>query len=311
MKEVVIISGKGGTGKTSVTAAFACLAQRSVVADCDVDASDLHLLLAPTIRETHEFSGGRMARIRQDACKQCGICFEVCRFGAVVPAQSTEGAPGVPAWQVDAMACEGCGVCVYFCPEHAINLEPTLDGHWFLSDTRVGPMVHARMAAARENSGKLVALVRQAARSIALEQGFDLILVDGPPGTGCPVISSLTGVDHVVVVTEPTAAGVHDLQRVMELAGHFDAPMSLLINKADLNPAASRHIARYALEHQIGLLGEIPYDAVFTQAQLAQQSVVEYSDGPVSQAIGAAWRRLQRSLDELESGQMIRLDNGH
>ena len=290
MKEIVIISGKGGTGKTSVTAAFASLAQRLVLVDCDVDAADLHLVLTPTIRETHEFHGGKTARIVPDACRRCGVCEDVCRFGAVSRVDPAS------AWEIDPVVCEGCGVCAHFCPHQAILFEEALNGHWFHSDTRVGPMIHARLGVAEENSGKLVALIRREARAVAEAQGADVILVDGPPGIGCPVIASLSGADHVVIVTEPTVSGMHDMERVITLANHFHVPTSVIINKADLNPANAAEIARYAQLHESGLLGEIPYDPVITRAQLTGQSVVEYGDNPASDALRAIWHRLTQQL---------------
>ena len=308
MTEIVIISGKGGTGKTSITAAFATLANRPVLVDCDVDAADLHLLLHPAVRETHEFWGGRIARIAREACVNCGLCSEMCRFDAIVLCRGASDPIRWAEWEVDPIACEGCGVCVRFCPQQAIVFEETLAGHWFLSDTRVGPMIHARLAPAKENSGKLVTLIRQKARTVASDMGRDLILVDGPPGIGCPVIASLTGADQVVVVTEPTAAGFHDLQRALELAAHFGAPVSLIVNKCDLNSAVSREIADYARKHQARVICEIPYDPVITQAQLAQQSVVEYSDGHVTRAIQDAWMRLNEGWTEIEGGHLVQLE---
>jgi MinD superfamily P-loop ATPase len=290
MKEIVIISGKGGTGKTSVTAAFASLAARLVLVDCDVDAADLHLVLTPTIQETHDFHGGKTARIVQDACRRCGVCHDVCRFGAVSRADPAS------AWEIDPVACEGCGVCAHFCPHQAIAFEEALNGHWFRSDTRVGPMVHARLGVAEENSGKLVALIRREAREVAKAQRLDLILVDGPPGIGCPVIASLSGADHVVIVTEPTVSGIHDMERVISLAAHFHVPASVIINKADLNPANAAEIVNYARIHGVGMLGEIPYDPVITRAQLASQSVIEFGDNPASDALRAIWNRLIQHL---------------
>lgn len=292
MKEIVIISGKGGTGKTSVTAAFASLAKRLVLVDCDVDAADLHLVLTPTIQETHDFHGGKTARIVQDACRRCGICYDVCRFGAVSRADPAS------AWEIDPVACEGCGVCAHFCPHQAIAFEEALNGHWFRSDTRVGPMVHARLGVAEENSGKLVALIRREARAVAEAQGLNLILVDGPPGIGCPVIASLSGADHVVIVTEPTVSGIHDMERVISLAAHFHVPASVMINKTDLNSAKAAEIVNYAQLHGAGVLGQVPYDSVITQAQLACQSVIEFGDNPASDALRAIWTKLQQIMKE-------------
>jgi MinD superfamily P-loop ATPase len=296
MREIVIISGKGGTGKTSVTAAFASIAPRAVLVDCDVDAADLHLILTPTVQETHEFYGGNTARIAQERCRRCGICVDVCRFGAVFTDSRETDDDRAAVYAIDPIACEGCGVCAHLCPHQAIAFTEALNGHWFHSDTRMGPMVHARLGVAEENSGKLVTLIRREARALAEAQGHDLILVDGPPGIGCPVIASLSGADHVVIVTEPTVSGSHDMARVVSLAAHFNVPASVIINKADLNRDKAAEIVHYALAHRIGVLGEIPYDSVITRAQLAGLSVIEYGDNPASDALRTIWSRLQQHM---------------
>ncbi|OPZ84998.1 MAG: cell division inhibitor MinD [bacterium ADurb.Bin429] len=301
MKEIVIISGKGGTGKTSVTAAFATLAKNLVLVDCDVDAADLHLVLTPTILETHEFFGGKTARILQEHCTRCGLCFEVCRFHAISYAcRHTDDRPGM-VWTIAPVACEGCGVCANFCPRQAIAFEDAMNGYWYRSDTRVGPMVHARLGVAEENSGKLVTLIRREARAIAEAQESELILVDGPPGIGCPVIASLSGADHVVIVTEPTVSGIHDLERVVTLAAHFRVPASVIINKADINRDNAVKIVHYALAHGVCVLGEIPYDPVVTQAQLVCQSIIEFSKSPASESLHTIWARLHQQVMK-ESG---------
>ena len=289
MKEIVVISGKGGTGKTIVTAAFAALAAPAVMVDCDVDAADLHLVLSPTVEETHAFFGGRQARIITEQCQACGACAALCRFSAIRHDVAT-------GYQIDPLTCEGCGVCAHFCLHEAIAFEETCNGHWFRSTTRFGPLVHARLGIAAENSGKLVALVRREARALAEMHQADWLLVDGPPGIGCPVISSLTGADHVVIVTEPTIAGLHDLARVLTLTAHFHVPASIIINKADLYPHGAEEIAQTACTHHAQVLGHIPYDPVFTQAQLVGRSVIEFDDGPVSQAVRACWNQLSISL---------------
>jgi MinD superfamily P-loop ATPase len=297
MHEIVIISGKGGTGKTSVAAAFATLAENMVLVDCDVDAADLHLILTPTVLETHEFHGGKTARIEPERCTRCGECVVVCRFGAVTEHYQPTADSNYPTlWTIDPVACEGCGVCAHFCPQQAIAFEEALNGYWYSSETRVGPMVHARLGVAEENSGKLVTLIRREARAIAAAQGRDLILVDGPPGIGCPVIASLSGADHVVIVTEPTVAGAHDMERVVSLASHFKVPVSVIINKADLNREKAVEIVTYALAHGVGILGEIPYDPVITQAQLVGKSVIEFGKNPASDALLYIWARLQLTL---------------
>jgi MinD superfamily P-loop ATPase len=289
MKEIVIISGKGGTGKTSVTAAFAALADNAVLVDCDVDAADLHLVLAPEVLETHDFIAGHEARIRPEACQACGHCAEVCRFDAV-----QRNADGV--YVIDPIACEGCGVCAHLCPHEAIAFEDAHCGEWYRSRTRFGPLVHARLGIAAENSGKLVSLIRREARTIAEVSGADLILVDGPPGIGCPVISSIAGADEVVIVTEPTVSGAHDLERVARLAAHFNVPVSLIINKADLHEGTAVQMVHTALARNIAVLGRLPYDPVVTQAQLAGCTIIEHSDGPMSQALRTIWARLLARL---------------
>ncbi|HSA32473.1 MAG TPA: ATP-binding protein [bacterium] len=292
MKELVVISGKGGTGKTSIAAALALLAEKPVVADCDVDAADLHLLLAPEVKERHEFISGHEAVIRAADCTGCGKCAELCRFDAI---EKSVVADGRTVYAVDPIACEGCGVCVRFCPAHAIDLPDSRCGEWMVSDTRVGPMVHARLAAAAENSGKLVSLVRKEARRIAEEQGADLLIVDGPPGIGCPVIASLTGASWVLVVTEPTVSGEHDMIRVLELARHFGIPAAVCVNKYDINLGTAVRIESAARDRGAFITGRIPYDPAVTVAQLKGKSVVE-TGGPAAEAIQQMWRVLCRML---------------
>ena len=236
MKEIVVVSGKGGTGKTSVTASLAVLAERPVLADCDVDASDLYLVLAPRILERHEFFGGRKAVVREADCLGCGDCRRRCRFGAVA---RRDRSPAGQVFAVDPFSCEGCGVCVRFCPASAIDFPERSCGEWMVSATRCGPMVHARLGIAAENSGKLVSTVRREARRVAEAEGRSLIVVDGPPGIGCPVIASLTGASLVLAVTEPTLSGEHDLARVLDLARHFGIPSAVCVNKWDINPEAA------------------------------------------------------------------------
>lgn len=289
MKELVIISGKGGTGKTSLAASFAVLAERPVIADCDVDAADLHLVLPPRIRERSEFWSGREAVIRRELCTGCGVCLERCRFGAV-----KLNGPGTsePVFSVDPILCEGCGVCVRFCPAKAIDFSERLCGEWMISETRCGPMVHARLGAAAENSGKLVSLVRREARRIAEEQGRSLILVDGPPGIGCPVIASVTGASRVLAVTEPTVSGEHDLERVLSLTRHFDIPASICVNKWDINPEMAARIEEAARRSGAAIAGRIRYDPSITRAQVAELAVVE-TDAPCVEDIVAVWNALK------------------
>ena len=287
MKELTIISGKGGTGKTSVVASFAAIAQNKVLADADVDAADLHLILTPAIKHEEDFKGGRTAQINPEICTECGECLERCQFNAISP-----------DFVVDKIDCEGCGVCVYFCPVEAIDFPQNICGKWYISDTRFGPMVHARLGIAEENSGLLVSLVRNQAKVLAEERGHDTIIVDGPPGIGCPVIASITGTSAVLIVTEPTLSGLHDLERVGGLAAHFKIPTLACVNKFDLNEDMSNQIADYCARNRIELVGRIPYDTAVTYAMVAGKSIVEFSDGRVSDAIKDIWHRVEGFLKD-------------
>ena len=287
VRQVTIISGKGGTGKTSLTASFAALARRKVLADCDVDAADLHLILQPKIKQRNDFYSGKVARIDPELCTECGICEAVCRFDAI------------HNFVVDDVACEGCSFCAHMCPEDAIEMVTRRSGEWFISETRYGPMVHARLGIAEENSGKLVTLVRNQAKMLAEKEKLDYVLVDGPPGVGCPVISSITGVDLVVAVTEPTLSGIHDLQRVLQVAGQFRVPALVVINKYDLNREMSDRIAQFCDENGIPLVGKIPFDTVMVDALMHRLPVVEYSRNGTSQVIREIWARVERHLQEL------------
>ncbi|MEJ2556968.1 MAG: ATP-binding protein, partial [Anaerolineae bacterium] len=243
MKQLVILSGKGGTGKTSVAATFAHMAAegdqpvRAILADADVDASNLELVLSPRVLEAHDFMGGGVAIIDPDACEGCDVCVEVCRFDAIGRMDTGEG-----SLFVDSIACDGCAACVYQCPTQAIHMEQQVAGQWFRSNSRYGPLFHAALRPAQENSGKLVTMVKQQARLLALDEGYDLVIVDGPPGIGCPVISAASGADLALIVAEPTAAGIHDLERVLQTTEHFNLPALVCINKADLYPAGAGSI---------------------------------------------------------------------
>jgi MinD superfamily P-loop ATPase len=299
LKEIVIISGKGGTGKTSIVGSFAALAHNAVLADCDVDAADLHLLLQPEVRQTHDFSGGKLAVVSTEKCIGCGKCGEVCNFDAVI----FNGPPNEvvdKTYTIDSIACEGCGVCVHFCPADAIEFKDAINGQWFISDTRFGPMVHARLGPAEENSGKLVSLIRKEAKRIADEQNNDLIIVDGSPGIGCPVIASITGADLALVVTEPTISGQHDLDRVIELTGHFNIPTAVCINKYDINPKIAETIEKQALQQGIKVLGKVAYDTIVTEAQIAGKTIIEYSSNGVKDQIVSLWESIIDRLKETE-----------
>jgi len=283
MRELVVISGKGGTGKTSLLASLAVLAGRAVLADCDVDAADLHLVLAPAVRRRERFRSGNEAVILPQRCNGCGKCAELCRFGAV----QKDGEAG---YRIEATACEGCGVCVSHCPQAAIEFPERTCGEWFVSDTRCGPMVHARLRPAAENSGKLVAAVRQEARRLAVEGGFPWLLVDGPPGIGCPVISSVTGASAVLAVSEPTVSGEHDLARVLELCRHFGLPAAVCVNKWDLNPGMAGRIEEQARTGGAQVLGRIPDDPSVPAAQL-QARAGGGLGGPAAEAMRGIWRQ--------------------
>jgi len=295
VKELVVISGKGGTGKTSVVASFASLAEDKVLADCDVDAADLHLVLSPKIVHREEFIGGKSAAVAADQCIGCGKCASVCRFDAISfdgPANDVVG----KTYRIDPIACEGCGVCAYFCPVDAVVFSPSINGEWFVSETRHGPMVHAKLGIAEENSGKLVTTIRREANRIAEANGLGLIIIDGSPGIGCPVIASITGASLVLIVTEPTLSGLHDLDRVADLAEHFDIQTTVCVNKSDINPEMTARIREHCSERNIDMLGEIHYDTAVTRAQIQERSVVEYDRGSASSDIRSLWDAVTHRL---------------
>ena len=282
MKQLVVISGKGGTGKTVVTASLAALADRKVMADCDVDAADLHILLDPDIKERHVFKSGTTAVIDQSLCTSCGKCIELCRFDAISG-----------RYEVDPVACEGCAFCSFVCPSGAIKMEENTTGEWYVSLTRFGPMVHAKLGIAEENSGKLVSLVRNKAKELAEQDNLDWVIIDGSPGIGCPVIASISGVDTALVVTEPTMSGLHDADRVIKVTRYFNIPVKLVINKFDLNEETSFKIESYCAENGVTVCGKIPFDEDVVKAVVAKQPVVEFSDGKASREIKKIWEILK------------------
>ncbi len=287
MKELVIISGKGGTGKTSLVAAFASLAKNKILCDADVDAADLHLLMEPQIGERHDFQGGNTAIINPELCTECGLCRDLCRWNAIRE-----------DFTVDSLECEGCGVCYYFCPEKAIDFPLSTCGEWYVSDTRFGPMVHARLGIAEENSGKLVTMVRQEAKKLAEEKELSLILTDGLPGVGCPVIASIGGASAVLIVTEPTVSGRHDMERVAQLAAHFNVPAMMCVNKFDLNPEQTNGIEEFAKGENIHVLGRIPFDPVFIKSMVQGQTIFEYDgDSQTSQTVASVWEHVHNILE--------------
>lgn len=285
MKQIVIISGKGGTGKTIVTGAFAALAKNKVMADCDVDAADLHLLLQPNIKERHEFRSGKTARIEKELCDECGKCLSLCRFEAINS-----------DFTIDPVSCEGCGFCSLVCPKGAIKMEENVSGEWFISDTRFGPMVHAKLGVAEENSGKLVSLVRNQAKGLAEKKNCDWVIIDGAPGIGCPVIASLSGMDCAIVVTEPTLSGLHDAGRVIDVAKHFKVLTRLIINKYDLNIDMTGKIEQYCKEADVKLIGKISFDKTVVEAMVDGKTVIEYRNGKARQEIVGIWDALEKEL---------------
>jgi MinD superfamily P-loop ATPase len=286
MKEIVIISGKGGSGKTSILSAFASLAENKVLCDADVDAADLHLIMDPQVKERHDFQSGRTAIINQDKCVQCGLCRDLCKWDAISE-----------DFVVDSIDCEGCGVCYYFCPEKAVDFPLNTCGEWCISDTRFGPMVHARLYIAEENSGKLVALIRERGKRLAEEEGLDLLLTDGPPGIGCPVIASLGGATAVLIVAEPTVSGRHDMERVVELAEFFKIPAMVCINKFDLNPKEGEAIEAFSREKNVAVVGRIPFDLAFTEAMIQGKTIVEFdSHSKGCEAVKEIWGNLAQNI---------------
>jgi len=279
VKQIVVISGKGGTGKTVLTASFAVLAENKVMADCDVDAADLHLLLHPEIKERHEFWSGKTAQINKELCQECGECIKVCRFNAISE-----------DFTVDPISCEGCTICSYVCPSGAIKLEENLSGEWFISETKYGPFVHAKLGIAEENSGKLVTMVRQAAKEIAEKEKKDYVIIDGPPGIGCPVIASLGNVDLAMIVTEPTVSGIHDMERVLKVANHFGVKTATCINKYDLNPEMTQDIKKACTELGSQVIGEIPFDKTVCESLVQGIPYAEYSKNSVSSQIKQIWK---------------------
>jgi len=284
-KTLVIISGKGGTGKTSLTASFALLAEGAVLADCDVDAADLHLLLEPDVRERHKFVSGEVASIDPAKCISCGRCEEACRFSAI------DG-----SYAVDPVACEGCAVCTLVCPADAVTMSPSECGDWFISKTRAGWMAHAKLTPGKENSGRLVSLVRTKAAELAGKEKSSCVIVDGPPGVGCPVIASIGNTDLALIVTEPGLSGLHDLKRAAEMAAHFRVEAAVAINKSDVNEGISNEIEDFCRERGMLVAGRIPYSTDFVRAQLAGKSIVEYGDCAAAASVREVYDRVMGHL---------------
>ncbi len=288
MKELLILSGKGGTGKTTITGAFAYLAKDKVLVDCDVDASDLHLILNTKIRKKSDFISGVKAKINQADCSGCNLCIDLCQFNGII--QKTD------VLEVDEFSCEGCGVCAHFCPDEAIELLPNHCGFWYVSDTTCGPLVHAELMPGEENSGKLVSLVKNKARELAEKLEKKFLLIDGPPGIGCPVISSISGASLIIMISEPTLSGLHDLRRVLELARHFKVAHGVIINKWDLNAKMSDEIERFCSREGITFLGKIPFDKTVVEALTNGKNIMEFKHCKASESIANIWLQVEKKL---------------
>jgi MinD superfamily P-loop ATPase len=282
MKQIVVISGKGGTGKTVLTASFASLAKNKVMADCDVDAADLHLLLQPEIKERHEFRSGVTATIDKELCQGCGECISVCRFNAISG-----------DFTIDPISCEGCTICSYVCPVGAIKLEENLSGEWFVSETKYGPFVHAKLGIAEENSGKLVSVVRQKAKEIAEKENLDYVIIDGPPGIGCPVIASLANVELAMIVTEPTLSGIHDMERVALVSKHFKVTTKVVINKFDINQENTEEIKKICQKENIEVVAQLPFSQKVSESIVQGVPLVEFCSNGIVQEVSSLWERIK------------------
>jgi MinD superfamily P-loop ATPase len=288
MRQITVLSGKGGTGKTTITASFAVLAKKAVVADCDVDAPDLHMLLHPEIIETQEFKGSKLAVVDEAKCIKCGLCREKCRFNAV-----TEN------FTIDSLSCEGCGVCAIVCPTNAITLTERVSGHAYISKTKYGFMAHAMLSPSESNSGKLVTLVRQNAKILVERENCNFIIIDGPPGIGCPVIASVTGVDAGLVVTEPTMSGIHDLKRALQLLEHFNVQPFVCVNTYDINKDNAEKIEGFCKENGIDVVGKIPFNPIVTEAMVNGKTIIEYSPrSAVAKEVESIWEKLSTLISE-------------
>ncbi|MBN2738588.1 MAG: P-loop NTPase [Spirochaetales bacterium] len=290
-KELVVISGKGGTGKTSLVASFCALEKNIAISDCDVDAADLHLVLKPELIDTGSFSGGERAKIDPEKCRACGACLRECRFDAIKETSYNNRI----VYEIDTTSCEGCGVCGLVCRFNAISFDSAINGQWFVSETRFGPMSHAKLGASEENSGKLVSLIRNKKNELASSRSLKKSIIDGSPGTGCPVIASITGTDYALVVTEPTVSGIHDLKRVLDVIKFFKIRSGIIVNKYDLNIQKSNEIKEIAKETGSDFLGEIPYDKSITKAQMEGISVIEYTDNEMTRQIKKIWENIKES----------------
>lgn len=287
MKELVIVSGKGGTGKTSISAALAFLAPKKVLVDCDVDAANFHLISGAAIRETHPFTAGFEPQINEELCTHCGKCTRLCRFDAI-----DNGVITAP------LNCEGCGVCAFNCPEHAISMQEKQAGHWFISDTRFGCLIHAELGLSVENSGKLVSKVRQEAKKIAHNKQLPLVITDGPPGIGCPAIAALSGANLALAVVEPSASSMHDVKRLVDLVAHFALPLCVCINKSTLHPENTTKLIDWCNQHDIPIVGQLPYHRVFNSAVQLGKTVLEMPENiEIKDALQELWHNLENKLE--------------
>jgi len=293
MLELVIVSGKGGTGKTSLVGSLAVLAKDNIMVDCDVDAADLHLILNNNVEKVYDFIASSKASIDQEKCNDCGLCMDYCRFEAI----KHDGFE----YRIDQLACEGCGVCRYFCPVEAIDFRKVKSGEWYLSSTSYGPLIHARLGIAQSNSGRLVSLLRKEALQLAEENNKNLIIIDGPPGIGCPVIASITGAGFVLIVTEPSLSAFHDMKRLLTLVNHFKIPVGLCINKFDINNEITKQIENFARENSVIVCGKIPFDPMITKAQVAGTTLVEYTDSIANKQIKLLWENIKKETTHLNN----------
>lgn len=300
LKQILIISGKGGTGKTVISAALASIVSSKVMADCDVDAANLYLLLKPEIIENVPFYGEKKAVVRVESCTGCGLCLPHCRFSAIAP--TSEG-----KIKIDHIACEGCGVCAHFCPAKAIEMKENIAGNLFVSRTAYGPFVHARLGAGEENSGKLVTEVRKKAKEIAEKEGLNYVIIDGPPGIGCPVVASLSGVDLALVVTEPTMSGIHDMERVIQVARHFGLKTACALNKFDINPELSHEIEQWCRLNSVPILARIPFEETVVKAVIQGIPITEFSDNGGSQVVAEIKQLWHKMGDVLRVSDDIKL----
>ncbi len=315
IKEIVVISGKGGTGKTSLVGSLAYLAENKILVDCDVDAADLHLILGGKISSSKNFIGSKKAEILLDNCNSCGICTEYCRFDAIK--EKTDTSSNITQFYVDEYSCEGCGVCAKFCLDEAITFKDHISGKWFISDTKYGTLVHAKLGIAEANSGKLVSLLRKTAHDLAVKNNNEMILIDGSPGIGCPVIASLTGVNYALIVTEPTVSAIHDMERLFELTQHFGVKTGICINKFDINLKLCDTIEKFSQSKNIKVLSRIPYDIGVTKAQIEGVPYLEYTKNGISKSIYELWDNLKQEIIEpnnktnMENNKLIQLDKLH